>query len=77
MTHTETVRSVPEVTMSVSDVAERLRRTPGQILDLIEEGQLRFAPTTDIDDIRVPESALAEFLAHHREAGRTDDDDST
>jgi excisionase family DNA binding protein len=58
------MRSEPEASMSVTEVAERLRRTPGQVLDLIEDGELRFAPTTDVNAIRVPASALVEYLSH-------------
>ncbi len=57
------MRTDHEVTLTVDEVAARLRSTPSRIRDLIEEGELRFAPTTDINDIRVPESALAELPA--------------
>jgi excisionase family DNA binding protein len=71
---TQVVHKDPEAVLSVTEVAERLRRTPGQVLDLIEQGELRFAPTTNRRTILVPESALIEFLAHHGEPGRSDGD---
>lgn len=69
------MRPEPESTLSLSEVAARLRRTPHQVLELIEGGELRFAPTGDIDAIRVPESALAEFLALFGEWGHPSDHD--
>lgn len=71
------MRSDPDSSLSLSEVATRLRVTVEHVIDLIEEGQLRFAPTADIDDIRVPESALAEFLHHHFGTGRYGADGDT
>jgi excisionase family DNA binding protein len=65
------MRTEPEASMSVTEVAKRLRRTPGQVLDLIDDGELAFAPTTDINAIRVPDSALEEYLSHY-ESSRID-----
>ena len=39
--------------------------------ELIEEGELRFAPTRDVNFIRVPRSAIDEFLELHP-SGRID-----
>ncbi|MGZ4681886.1 MAG: helix-turn-helix domain-containing protein [Acidimicrobiales bacterium] len=54
----------PERTLSVAEAADRLGRTAQEVSDLIEEGDLRFAPALDVASIRVPESAIAEYLAH-------------
>ena len=62
----------PDPILSVTEVAERLRRTSGQVLDLIEQGELRYAPTTDRATIRIPESAVVEFLTHHEGGGTGD-----
>lgn len=54
-----------EPSLSLSQASERLNRTLDEVSDLIEDGDLRFEPTTDIHSIRVPVSAITEFLAHH------------
>jgi len=51
--------------LSLSEAASLLGRSATEVLELIEDGELRFAPTRDIRSIRVPESAIEEFLEHH------------
>jgi excisionase family DNA binding protein len=58
------MRTDLEPSLSLDEVAARLRSTRRRIRALIEDGDLRFVPTTDIDDIRVPASALDELREH-------------
>ena len=61
----------PEEALSMSEAGALLGRSAEEVEHLIEEGELRFMPTVDIDWIRVPRSAIDEFLQHHPD-GRGD-----
>lgn len=52
--------------LSLAEAAQLLGRSVIEVRDLIEEGELGFAPTSDIRTIAVPRSAIGEFLEHHR-----------
>jgi excisionase family DNA binding protein len=65
VSHTPLMALHPEPSLSLSEAGARLGRSATEVLELIEDGELGFAPTRDIRSIRVPESAIGEFLEHH------------